>query len=305
MGAYHSGMSDRWPDLAALELLVAIAERGGLSAAARHIGMAQPNATRTLARLEKELALDLVVRHPTGSRLTPAGAAVAEGARRVLDETREMLGAASALRAERDGALEVAASLTVAEYLAPAWLGALRRELPDVAVRLHVVNSAEAAELLRTRACEIGFVEAPDAPDGLVSTVVARDRLAVVVPPGHPWARRSSVTVAELAGTPLVVRENGSGTRGTLDAALRTAGLRAATPTLELDSNAAVRVSVMAGAGPAVLSELAVAPWVARGELIEVAVADLDLDRPLRAIRRPGAGLSEAAARLVAIARRS
>ncbi|MDL9981532.1 LysR family transcriptional regulator [Microbacterium sp. ASV49] len=299
-----SGRSERWPDLAALELLVAIAERGGLSAAARHIGMAQPNATRTLARLEKELALELVVRHPTGSRLTPAGAAVAEGARRVLDETREMLGAAGALRAERDGGLAVAASLTVAEYLAPAWLGALRRDLPGVAVRLHVVNSADAAELVRSRACEIGFVEAPEAPDGLVSTVVARDRLAVVVPPSHAWARRSGVSAAELAETPLVVRENGSGTRATLDTALASLHVAVAPPTLELDSNAAVRVSVMAGAGPAVLSELAVGPWVARGELVEVPIADLDLDRPLRAIRRPGAGLSEAAARLVAIARR-
>lgn len=299
-----TGRSERWPDLAALELLVAIAERGGLSAAARHIGMAQPNATRTLARLEKALALELVVRHPTGSRLTPAGAAVAEGARRVLDETREMLGAAGALRAERDGGLAVAASLTVAEYLAPAWLGALRRDLPGVAVRLHVVNSADAAELVRSRACEIGFVEAPDAPDGLVSTVVARDRLAVVVPPGHAWAHRSGVTAAELAETPLVVRENGSGTRATLDAALSSLHVAVAPPTLELDSNAAVRVSVTAGAGPAVLSELAVGPWVARGELVEVPIADLDLGRPLRAIRRPGAGLSEAAARLVAIARR-
>jgi DNA-binding transcriptional LysR family regulator len=294
----------RWPDLAALELLVAIAERGGLSAAARHIGMAQPNATRTLARLESSLALELVVRHPTGARLTPAGAAVAEAARRVLDGTREMLDAAGALREERDAALEVAASLTVAEYLAPAWLGALRRALPRTTVRLHVVNSAEAAELVRTQACEIGFVEAPDAPDGLVSTVVARDRLAVVVPPGHAWTRRSSVTASELAATPLVVRENGSGTRATLDTALRASGSVVATPTLELDSNAAVRVSVMAGAGPAVLSELAVAPWVARGDLVEVPIADLDLGRPLRAIRRPGAGLSEAAARLVAIARR-
>lgn len=304
MKAYHFGMTERWPDLAALELLVAIAERGSLSAAARHIGMAQPNATRTLARLEAELALELVVRHPTGSRLTPAGATIAEGARRVLDDAHEMLDAAGALREERDAALEVAASLTIAEYLAPAWLGALRRALPQTAVRLHVVNSAEAAELVRERACEIGFVEAPGAPAGLVSTVVARDRLAVVVPSGHPWARRSSVTVPELAETPLVVRERGSGTRATLDAALRSVGAVPATPTLELDSNAAVRVSVMAGAGPAVLSELAVAPWVARGELVEVPVADLDLSRPLRAIRRPGVGLSEAAARLVAIARR-
>lgn len=296
-----------WPDLAVLELLVAVAEHGGLGAAARSVGMAQPNASRALARLEGELGLDLVTRHPRGSRLTAEGAAVADWARRVLDDARDLMTASAALRADRATHLDVAASLTVAEYLAPAWLARLRRARPELEVQLRVANSSEVFGLVSTGVCELGFVETPEVPAGLRSVTVATDRLVVVVAPDHPWARRRSApTPAELAATPLVVREGGSGTRATLAAALAGLGIdeaRLAPPSLELGSNAAVRASVAAGAGPAVLSELAVSAWVAHGELVEVPVAGLELRRRLRAVRRAGTTPSEAAAELAAIAR--
>ncbi|MGX5696009.1 LysR family transcriptional regulator [Agromyces soli] len=296
-----------WPDLAVLELLVAIAEHGGLGAAARAVGMAQPNASRAVARLEGELGLDLVTRHPRGSRLTPEGAAVADWARRVLDEARELMTASAALRADRATHLDVAASLTVAEYLAPAWLARLRRARPELEVQLRVANSTEVFALVSSGACELGFVETPEVPKGLRSVTVATDRLVVVVAPDHPWARRRRPpSPAELAATPLVVREGGSGTRATLANALVGLGIDAselASPSLELGSNAAVRASVAAGAGPAVLSELAVSAWIAHGELVEVPIEGLGLQRRLRAVRRTGTTPSEAAAELVAIAR--
>jgi len=303
-----STTAQRWPDLAVLELLVAVAEHGGLGAAARAVGMAQPNASRAITRLEADLGLDLVARHPRGSRLTPEGTAVADWARRVLDDARELMTASAALRADRAAHLDVAASLTVAEYLAPAWLARLRRARPELEVQLRVANSAEVFALVASGACELGFVETPRVPAGLRSVTVADDRLVVVVAPDHPWARRRRLTPAELAATPLVVREGGSGTRATLAAALDRLGIpehELAAPSLELGSNAAVRVSAAAGAGPAVLSELAVAGWIARGDLVEVPVDGLELRRRLRAVRRATARPGEAAAELVAIARRS
>lgn len=297
-----------WPDLAVLELLVAVAEHGSLGAAARAVGMAQPNASRALSRYETELGLALITRHPRGSRLTAEGAAVADWARRVLDDARELMTATEALRSGRQAQLDVAASLTIAEYLAPAWLATLRRARPELEVRLRVANSAEVFRLVDGGECELGFVETPRVAAGLRGTAVADDRLLVVVAPDHPWARRRTpITPAELAATALVVREGGSGTRATLAVAFSEHGIAdadLAPPALELGSNAAVRASVVAGAGPAVLSELAVAGWVARGELVEVPVEGLELRRRLRAVWRPGTRPSESAAELVAISRR-
>lgn len=86
----------------------------------------------------------------------------------------------------------------------------------------------------------------------------------------------------ELAATPLIVREPGSGTRITLDGAL--VGRDVAAPALELNSNDAVKISAAAGVGPAVLSQLAVASALGTGELVSIPVVGLPLTRTLNAV---------------------
>jgi DNA-binding transcriptional LysR family regulator len=131
---------------------------------------------------------------------------------------------------------------------------------------------------------------------------VAADRLIVVVAPGHPWAkRRRGVTPAELAATPLVSREAGSGTRRAFEEAL---GRPPAEPLLELSSTTAIKHAVAAGSGPAVLSSLAVTTELAAGSLIAVPAAGLTLTRQLRAVWPSGAQLNGPARDLYAIARR-
>jgi DNA-binding transcriptional LysR family regulator len=122
----------------------------------------------------------------------------------------------------------------------------------------------------------------------LRSRVLGHNRLVVVVPPGHPWARRRGpVSAAELAATPLVSREDGSGTSQTLTAALTaTVGADAeqAPPALSVSTTAAARAAVLAGAAPAAITEHAVADDLAAGRLTRIEVPGLNLDRALRAI---------------------
>ncbi|MFB6610920.1 LysR family transcriptional regulator [Agromyces sp. NPDC056379] len=290
-------MPHRWPDLAVLELLVAIGRHGSLGAAARSVDMAQPNASRSIAGLERSLGLTLIERHARGSRLTPDGEAIAELAGRIVTGADDLLTAATARREHHELRLDLAASLTVAEYLLPAWISELRCSHPVLDVRMRVENSSQVLELLESHEIDLGFIESPAVRRGLHSRTVATDRLVVVVSPRHPWARRSRVTLDELAATPLVTREAGSGTRSTLADALD--GRTPVEPALVVASNAAVLVAAASGAGPAVLSDLATRPWTARGELVEVAVDGLDLVRRLRAVWRRGDVLSAPAAALL------
>ncbi|HWD62436.1 MAG TPA: LysR family transcriptional regulator [Humibacter sp.] len=286
-----------------LELLVAVSEHGSLSAGARAVGMAQPNASRAIAAWEKNLGVRLIERSPRGSRLTSDGDVVVDWAIAVLDAAGRLRTGVDALRREQNSHLTVAASLTVAEHLIPRWLTRLRRERPTLDVGLVVENSSEVFELVQAGRVDVGFVETPRVPRALRRRAVANDRLVVVVAPDHPWAtRRAPIEPDELAATPLVVREAGSGTRITLDDALH--GRSRATPSLELASNAAVRVAVASGAGAAVLSELAVASSVSSGELVVVPTADLELVRTIHAVWTDAAALHPAAAELVAIAGR-
>lgn len=296
-------MASEWPDLKVLELLVAVSLKGSLGAAARSVGMAQPNASRALSQLEKSLNLALLERTPRGSRLTPAGAVVVDWSRSVLEAAERLLSGSAALRSEQLSHVAVGASMTVAEHLMPLWLGELRRRQPDVEIRLEVANSAEIFERVAAGAYDVGFVESRSVPAGLACSTVATDRLVLVVSAEHRWAaRRSPVEAAELAAERLVVREPGSGTRSVLDDAL--APYERAEPLLELNSNAAVKISVAAGVGPAVLSGLAVEAALRTGELRAVPVAGVDLRRKLRAVWTAGRRLSDPAAELVHLARR-
>lgn len=291
-------MVTTWPDLATLELLVALADEGSLSAAARRCGVAQPNASRSIARLERGLGLSLIHRATTGARVTTDGLLVVEWARATLEAARALETGVAALRARTQAPLVVMASQTVAEHLLPGWIagwqhaaggagaGGASPHDPSLGetrgISVAVGNTTEVLAAARGGEVDLGFIEGPGAPRGLNSVVVAHDDLVLVVAPQHPWAARSRVRAEELAATPLVARESGSGTRVALRRAL--APLDVAPPALELASNAAVRVSAAAGTAPAVLSRLAVDDALRAGTLVEVDVEGADLTRNLRAV---------------------
>lgn len=278
-------MPDPRPDLEQLRLLVGIADHESLGAAARSMGMAQPNASRLLRRLERQLGLSLVVRSPTGSRLTQQGQVVVEWAREVTEATERLVAGAKALSAQTNAQLSIAASMTIAEQLVPRWLSEFRLLEMPVRVNLRVCNSHDVFEQIDRGDCDLGFVESPGVPRGLRSTVVGRDELVVVVGRTHPWARRRRpLTAEELAATLLIVRESGSGTRISLEHHLAAYDL--VEPAVELSSNAAVKVMASGGIAPAVLSTLAVAEAIESGELVEIPVEGLRLTRRLRAVWR-------------------
>lgn len=288
------------PDLDAIRLLVVIADCGSIGAAARREGITQPSASKRVAVLERRLGVELLRRTTRGSALTDSGRVVTEWARGVLEATEALLTGSAALRAAHIGTLRVAASQTIAEYLVPIWLAKLRTAKPDAAVRLEVMNSTAVIDAVRASSCDVGFVESPGVPDDLAATTVRRDELRLVVAPGHPFAgRRTAVTRKELVASQLVVREEGSGTREELGRAL---GSFDGIDVLELDSNAAVKISVASGAGCTVMSQLAVAAELADGRLVEVPVDGLDLRRLLRMVTRRDYRPNEVATTLARLA---
>ncbi len=298
MGAYHVRMS-RWPDLSALEVLIAVVDHGSLSAAARSLQMAQPNASRSVTRLEHSLGLPLLRRSTTGSAPTPEGLLVVEWARPLLASAHDLLSNARTLSHQGSGHLAVSASQTISEHLLPGWLAALRAVSPAVRVNVRVTNTAAVLDDLQGGQCDLGFIEGPIPRRSAHLATVGQDELVLVVAPGHPWARRDRpIRPEDLHDGSLITRESGSGTRRVLDDALG----RPVTPRLELGSNAAVRVAVLSGAGPAVLSRLAVADAITAGSLIALQIQGVGLRRRLCAAWTGPRPLGGPAGELVRIA---
>lgn len=292
----------RVPDLDSLALLRDVADEGSLGRAAARHGISQPSASARIHALERRVGFPVLVRTPRGSTLTPDGALLVAWAREVLDAAVALEAGIASLREDHHGRLRVAASLTIAEYLLPGWLVRLAQERPTTTVRLRALGSAEVCAAVLAGSADLGFVEGPDVPIRLDRRVIGVDRLAVVVPPGHPWCSRSTpLDAAELAATRLVQREPASGTRAALEVALSSVA-PTVEPLLELSTTAAVRAAVVAGAGPAVLSELAVRDDVAAGRLVRVDVDGVDLTRRLRVVWPEGQRLTGPALDLVRLA---
>jgi molybdate transport repressor ModE-like protein len=304
-------LSPRVPELRALELLVLVARTGSLGAAAAELGISQQAASSRVRTMEALVGEPLVARSTRGSHLTPTGELVVQWADQVLHAAQKLDAGITSLRTDRRAHLDIAASLTIAEHLLPDWLVGLRAQQVQhgqhpTEIRMTATNTERVTEMVSSGEVSLGFVEGPDAPVGLRKRLVGTDELVVVVGPTHPWATRPGrrISAAQLAATPMVVREAGSGTRTVLERALGTHWQVA--PALELSSTAAVRAAVAAGAGPAAVGADAVRDDLATGRLVRVRAIDLDLTRQLHAVWKGGSHPPEGPAReLVAWAARN
>lgn len=298
-------------DLAALRALREVGRQGSIAAAAAVLGVSQQALSARMRTLERTMNVVLLARTPSGSHLTDSGRLVLGWADEVLDAADRLEAGLRSIRSGVSHRLAIAASQTNAEHLVPHWLIELRAAEaaaghPPTVVELTVSNSSGVIELVRDRAAEMGFIETPHIPHDLARAYLRDDELLVVVAPSHRWAlRRDPLTLSEIAATPLVMREEGSGTRDTLTDYLAASDppLRASAA-IELGTSAAVRSAIAAGVGPGVLSRLAVRDDLVLGRLVAVEIADPPVLRQLTVVWRSDLGmLSPEGERLLAVAR--
>lgn len=275
--------------MSTLRLLVALAEEGSISEAARRIGMAQSNASRSLKALEANVGVQLIVRAHSGAYLTDRGNLLALWAQEVVTAMDRLLVGMNSLSGTSGGQITVGASHTVAEHLAPEWLATFHRHSRAVTVALDMENSERVLDGVARGEFDLGFVECPEVPDSFTQVEVRVDALKLIVHPGHEWAalvhRDEPLLPSVLAKTPLILRESGSGTRAVVSAALAPYG--GVRTLMELNSTSAIVRAVEAGVGPALLSGLSVEAGIREGRLVAVPVLGQTLERCIRAVWLP------------------
>lgn len=283
-----------------LRIFVAVAEREHVTAAARALNLTQSAVSNAVAALEERHGVRLFDRVGRGIVLNEVGRAFLPEARGVLARAQAADAALIDLGALRRGRLAIFASQTIAAYWLPTRLVAFHAAHPGVELVVSIGNTREAAQAVGDGEAELGFVEGEiDAP-ALVPTVVGSDQLVVLVRPGHPWATRRRLTAADLTTMPWVLRERGSGTRSSLEAALAQAGVDPAMLeiTMTLPANEAVLAAAEAGAGVAALSASVAEAALQAGRLVR---APFDLpERQFRLLRHAQRYRSRAAEAFVA-----
>lgn len=266
-----------------LRTLVSIVEEGSLSAAARSRRMSQPAVTKQLQRLEAEMELPLLVRGPRRRvELTPAGTLVLAFARQTLAQLETLENELGTLKAFGQGTMVMAASTIPGEYVLPALLAEFRQKYPTIKVEMSVSDTAEVAERLLDGRADLGMVGSRLRRPGLQMERLLRDEIVLAVPLDHDFARRKRVGVDELQDQPLILREEGSGTRRSVEASLAAAGrdLPPEALALILGSTQAVLHAVEQGLGLGFISARAAATREGRS-LACVGLEGVDLGRDL------------------------
>jgi len=264
-----------------LRIFVAVAEREHLTQAAKALNLTPSAVSSAIRVLEERYGIALF--HRTGRRieLTETGHAFLPEAKATLARAESTDLFLTEVGGLKRGTLTLAASQTVGAYWLPPLLTRFHAAYPAIDIRVGSGNTEQVAEAVLEGQVELGFVEGEIDHPALSQRIVARDRVVVVAPAGHPLLGKL-VQPEDLLAARWVLREAGSGTRSALTAALATHGVEEAALdiALSLPSNEAVRSAVLAGGALTAISELAVADDLASGRLARIA-----FDLPERAFR--------------------
>lgn len=265
-----------------LETFARAAEMGSFTAAARALGLTQAAVSQRIQALERALGRSLFVRQGGRVTLSEAGRILHDYALRIFELHRQARREVAGLEAPLAGELILAASSVPGEHLLPALLSQFGPRYPAVRVRATISDSLQVLNLVEHGAAHLGLVGRKIDRPHLEYRFLARDHMVLVVPPGHPLAGQERVSVEQLRGQPLLLREAGSGLRHCFEKSLARAGLSLEDfhIALELGSNEAIKEAVLRRVGLAVLSAYAVQKELAGGKLLAREI-DLDGDRDM------------------------
>jgi DNA-binding transcriptional LysR family regulator len=273
-------------DLRRLEVFVKVAELGSFSRAAEALSLTQPTVSEHVRALEDDVGVQLLDRLGRGATPTPAGELLLTYARRVLVLMREARQALDRFQGRMSGELVVGGSTIPGEYVLPALIGQFRAKYPDISISLRIGSSRQVSEWVEEGRVEVAVVGARPASRALAARELMADEMVMVVPADHPWAARTSVTLTDVRGEPLILRERGSGSREALERALGEVGmdLPAFRVVGEMGSTQAVKQAVRAGIGVALISRRAVEDECRAGLLRCVKVSGLNVARSFHVV---------------------
>ncbi|MBK9711912.1 MAG: LysR family transcriptional regulator [Kouleothrix sp.] len=287
-------------DIPKLRIFATVARLGNFTRAAELLYLTQPTVSQQIAALEAQVGAPLIERLPRRLRLTPAGEALLPYAEQILALATDAAEAARAAAGLADRTLRLGAGHTLATYLLPDLLSRYRDLYPRRLVRISVGNTAELLELVATDTVELALVGSPADHARVIVAPFMHDRLVVIVAPDDAWAAREAIELAELPERVLLTREPGSALHATVERLLGPATL-AGDRVILLGETEAIKRSVEAGLGVALVQEIAVEREVAAGNLRALALRGGDDTRTYAYARRAGRPLSGAAEDLVAL----
>ncbi len=241
-------------------IFVAVAEEKSFSKAAKKLHLTQPAVSGQIKTLENTYGLSLFERTPSGVDLTEAGKIVYLHIKQVLHILKAMEHSLAALTNQQPHRLAVGASTVIGSYPLPCAILTFKEHHPQVNIKLEVNNSSTILEKIKSVSLDLAITEGPVNDEDIVQINFLTDEMALIVPYVEPWIYRESITLDELLTLPLILREEGSGIRFTLENELKKRGVSSSNLNIftEMNELQSIKSAVEAGHGFSVLPKMAV-----------------------------------------------
>lgn len=280
-----------------LRVVIAVADAGGYTPAARELHVAQSSLSRTVQEVEQRIGVPLFERTTRRVRPTLEGEEFLATARRLVAEFDTALNHFEGYLAGTRGAVSVAALPSLAGSMLPPVLAAFRRGHPEVAVSVKDGFSGEVLDLVVRGEVDLAVSVAARVPATLAVRHIAVDAFAAVLPAGHPLAAEEELRWADLAGQPFVAFERISSIRSYVDRVLAETGTRIGALT-EARNIGAVAGLVAAGLGVSAAPSL-VLPMMMFADVVVRPLAAPVVERDICLIHDPRRPMSRAALALM------
>jgi LysR family hydrogen peroxide-inducible transcriptional activator len=281
-----------------LRYLVALADHRHFGRAAAACFVSQPTLSTQIRKLEEEFGVPLVERAPRRVMLTPAGRDIAERARRVLSDVEQMKEAARRTQDPEAGTVRLGLFPTLGPYLLPHVVPRIRERFPRLELLLVEEKTEVILRQLREGRLDAGVLALPLHDDQLHIEFLFEEPFLLAVPDSHPYARRASIALKDLANESLLLLEDGHCLRDqALDVCeLTGAGEKAGFRATSLET---LRQMVAANVGITLLPVLAVKPPVPRSDNMQLLrFRDSNPNRQIAMVWRKSSAMGEFLIRL-------
>lgn len=263
-----------------IEIFVAVVRHKNFSKAADALYLSQSAVTSNIQKLEQELGVVLIDRSRRRMTLTESGEIFYSYATEILNLCQRSLVALHDHKKSIEGMVEICASSIPEQYLLPYLIRDFRAKYPDVVFSIRHKDSREVIDEIHAGKINFGLIGAKYPSDFVSYTDLYEDRLVLIASARKVLPQRN-LKLADLAGQDIVMREEGSGTRHSIEGALKKAGfdLSVFRSVTISDSLEAIKKMVCLDLGISFVSEVAVKRDIEDGLLQTRHVVDLDLRR--------------------------
>ena len=192
-----------------LRYFVALADTRHFGKAAERSFVSQPTLSAQIKKLENYLGVQLIERQPRKVTLTETGMKILPLARRILQDSEEIVSLARHEHDPLSGKLKMALIPTIGPYLLPLVARKLRKQLPQLKVMLYEYQTEPLLTRLREGEIELGIIALPMPHEGLETRELYQEPFTVAVPQHHPLAKKQTVKLDDLNGENLLLLEDG------------------------------------------------------------------------------------------------